>query len=546
MQGILFAMPASSQVRRESTPVLIAGGGLVGLSTALFLAQHGVRALVVEKHRSTALHPRARGFNAATLELLAPSGVAAEAERLGKSFDPRVVGILTAHTLSGPVHRYEPFDDEQAGAQLSPRRSVAIGQDRLEPMILDAARARGADVRFGHELSSFTLHDDRVEALITCVATGERYAVEAPYLIAADGARSPIREALGVARTGAGSLGQAISTLFSADLSRFQDPHRFFLAIVTHPEVGGVIVGTDIEHRWIYGTSYDPSHESPSDFDEARWIARIRTATGDPSLALTVQGTFAWEPAERVAERLRIGRVFLAGDAAHQMPPSGAFGANTGIQDAGNLAWKLASVLSGEASDALLDSYDRERRPVARETARQALLRAPTRPSSRGPARDVPPGRGVPEVRDEAAERQARAASEKCDDAAVVFGYRYDDELTPIPRTCVPTGRPGTRAPHVWIARGDGRVSTRELFGRSWILLTACTAWADAARAVAHTLSVRIVPELANDFQRDYGIEHDGAVLVRPDGFVAARWPVRESRAESVLESALTTLLCRT
>lgn len=510
-------------MHHETTPVLIAGGGLVGLSTALFLAQHGVRALVLEKHEGTALHPRARGFHASTLELLEPTGVADAVAQLGLSFQPKRGGVLTAESLSGPVHGFMPFDAQGMGATLSPRRGVALGQDRLEPLIRDTARALGADIRFAHELLGFTQGADHVEVEVRARESGERYRVSSRYLVAADGARSATREALGIARTGHGSLGHVISCLFEADLSGFQREHPFFLAQITHPEAAGTLVGTDRPNRWIYGTAFDPTRESIDEYTEARWVARIRRVAGDPTLALATRGTFVWESAERVAARFRDGRVFLVGDSAHQMPPAGAHGANTGIQDAANLAWKLASVVMGQAGEGLLDSYDEERRPVAEATARQARLLA-QRLRYVGTA--------------------SESDDELCEDAAVIFGARYDGEPA-LPRRFEPTGQPGTRAPHVWLSAGAERRSTRSLFGRGWVLLSAERSWLEVGEETARAFRVPLATIEADGFQRAYGVAPHGAVLVRPDGYVGARWPMRERAPGSVLASALRMLLHR-
>ncbi|HTN87978.1 MAG TPA: FAD-dependent oxidoreductase [Sorangium sp.] len=514
--------------REERVPVLVVGGGLVGLSTALFLARHGVRSLVLEKHASTAIHPRARGFNARTIELLRAAGVGEEVEREGSSFaDGQVVGSLTAETLSGPILAWQPFGRAARGLDLSPCPIVALGQDRLEPILLRGARAQGVEVRFGHRVLAFEQGEDCVTADVEELSTGARYRARAGYLVGADGARSPVREALGIPRSGRGSLGHAISTLFHADLSPFRREHPFFFATITHPDGAGVIVGTDVKDRWLYGTPYDPARESPADFTEERWLGRIRAAAGAPDLAVTIAGTFPWEVAERVADRYGAGRVFLAGDAVHQMPPTGGFGANTGIQDAANLAWKLAAVVRGQAGAGLLATYDAERRPVGVATANQAALLALK-------MRLNGPGGAATFDRE----------GELLDAAVVIFGHRYGFP-DPMPRALELTGAPGTRAPHVWLAQGDRRTSTIDLLGDGFALLTACPAWAHAAEAVAARTGLPLRERRADGFQAAYGVGPTGASLVRPDGFVAARWPDERGALERALAEALDAALHR-
>lgn len=503
-----------SQVRQ--VPVLIVGGGLVGLSAALFLAHQGVRALVIEKHLGTSLHPRARGFHARTVELLRATCAGPEVERAGAVPLGTVVGELVAVTLAGPVQSWKTQTVSAQRTDVSPCPFVFLGQDRLEPILLEAARRQGVEVRFRHELTGFSQDAEGVRATVLDREAGTVSTVQAAYLIGADGVRSPVREALDIPRVGRGSFGHNISTLFDADLSPVQREVPLGFAVLTHPEAGGVIVATDVKDRWIHSTRLDVSRETAADFTEARWTQRLRTVTGIPDLRPTLHGTFVWEAAERVVERFGSGRVFLAGDAAHQLPPTGGFGANTGIHDAANLAWKLAAVLNGHAGPGLLDTYDAERRPVAIATANQAALLA-----LRMRGKELPPG------------------EELVEDDAVTFGYRYGGG-SPLPKTFVPTGEPGTRAPHVWL---EGGKSTLDLFGTGFVLLAGSEAWGRAGRRLAERMPLRI--HEAPGWQHAYGVGEGGACLVRPDGMVAARWRGPAEDPKHVLAAALEELLFR-
>ncbi|RKH00773.1 FAD-dependent monooxygenase [Corallococcus carmarthensis] len=506
-----------SQVRQ--VPVLIVGGGLVGLSAALFLAHQGVRALIIEKHAGTSLHPRARGFHARSVELLRSTCAGAEVERAGAVPPGTVVGELVAVTLAGPVHSWKTQTVSTQRMDLSPCPLVFLGQDRLEPILLKAARSLGVEVYFRHELTGFSQDAEGVRATVLDRETGAVSTVHAAYLIGADGVRSPVREALGITQRGRGSFGHNISTLFEADLSPVQREVPLGFAVLTHPEAGGVIVATDVKDRWIHSTRLDVNRETAADFTEARWTERLRTVTGIADLAPTFHGTFVWEAAERVAERFDSGRVFLAGDAAHQMPPTGGFGANTGIHDAANLAWKLAAVLNGHAGPALLETYDAERRPVASATANQAALFA-----LRMTKQALPEG------------------EELVEDDAVTLGYRYGDG-PPLPKTFIPTGEPGTRAPHVWLDGAEGRTSTLDLFGNGFVLLAGSEAWRGAGRRLAERMPLRI--HEVHGWQHAYGVGDAGACLVRPDGMVAARWSEPVRNAEHVLDATLKALLFR-
>jgi hypothetical protein len=256
---------------------------------------------------------------------------------------------------------------------------------------------------------------------------------------------------------------------------------------------------------------------------------------------VAIESIQKWECSAHTAERLRDGRIFLAGDAAHVMPPYGGFGGNTGIQDAHNLAWKLAMVLNGEAGSALLDSYEPERLPVAAFTVEQAYTRYVLR--------------GAPYL-------QARGITAFARDVNVDLGYCYrsdaviadeDGPLHEDPR--VLKGRPGSRAPHVPLDANTGTASTIDLFGRRLVLLGGSEAagWLQEARAASTRLQVPVdmhCPGTAgmgdgDDFHDAYGISPAGAVLVRPDGVVAWRARGGADASAGALDAALTRVLAR-
>src|SRR5436190_8730655 len=376
----------------ESVPVLIVGGGPVGLSAALFLARHGVHCVLVERHEGTSLVPRATGVHVRTLELFRVAGVEAGVRAVGRELVvpndptstvsegaggaiPRI--ILRATTLADIDNAIVLESPEMQPSEISPCPPIWCGQDLYEPLLVDAARAAGADVRFGTVLASFEPDADGVTAVLEDRASGTRRTVRASYLIAADGVKSPIREQLGIGRTGEGSAGHAMSILFHADLDPVLHGRRFIICYLANREAPGVLVSLDGDSRWVLAVRFEPEKgEKPEDFTPERSVAAIRAAAGKPDLDVSLQAAFPWEAAHLVADRYRSGRVFLAGDAAHVHPPAGGFGSNTGIQDAHNLAWKLAAVLGGWAGPGLLASYDLERRPVAEATSARASARS--------------------------------------------------------------------------------------------------------------------------------------------------------------------------
>jgi putative polyketide hydroxylase len=538
----------------DRVPVLIVGGSLVGLSASLFLARLGVPHLVVEKHPGTSIHPRGRGNNLRTMELYRTAGAepqirAAAAVLAGNQ------GILQAASLVDAEAEWL-FREIDAGgklARISPSGWCLCSQNDLEPVLLRYARELGGDIRFSTELLSFEQSEDGtgVTAQLLDRESGERRQITADYLIAADGPRSPVREALGIGQTGRGELFHNVSVTFRA--KRLVDAvgdHHFIACYLTNPDADGVLLPVDNFENWVFHAPWHPDRgERLEDFTDDRCAQHIRAAVGLPDLEIEITGKAPWHAAERVADRYAVGRVLLAGDSVHEMSPTGAFGSNTGIQDAHNLAWKLAAVLGGWAGPALLDTYEQERRPVAIATGERASARS---------AEHSHPGYAAPV-----------GGGPQKNVMAVALGYRYPDGavvgadpgLPVVPEAFRPTGEPGSRAPHLWVTDGGGvRRSTLDLYERSPVLLVGDgdpgAAWCDAARSAAarryvpltvHRIGfgpdADLVPEPDAEWAALHGITDSGAVLVRPDGFVAWRAPGLPPEPEAWLVDVLGAVL---
>ncbi|MFE0319846.1 FAD-dependent oxidoreductase, partial [Streptomyces albogriseolus] len=353
------------------TPVLIVGGSLVGLSMSLFLGRLGVPHTLVERHAGTSHHPRGRGNNVRTMELFRTAGLE---QRIGRAASTLADnhGILQTSSLVGDEGEWllQEIDPGGGIARFSPAGWCLCSQNDLEPVILEGARELGGDLRFGTEMLSFEQDAEGVTALVKSRETGEHTRIRADYLVAADGPRSPVREALGIGQKGPGDLFHNVSLTFSSrDLAGYVGDRRFIICYLTNPEADGALLPVDNRENWVFHAPWHPEHgETLESFTDERCVAHIRKAVGVPDLDVKITGRAAWHAAERVAERYGQGRVFLAGDSAHEMSPTGAFGSNTGIQDAHNLAWKLAAVLGGWAGPGRRESDDAERRPVAGAT----------------------------------------------------------------------------------------------------------------------------------------------------------------------------------
>ncbi|GGZ07790.1 FAD-dependent oxidoreductase [Streptomyces nitrosporeus] len=534
-------------------PVLIVGGSLVGLSASVFLSRLGVRHLLVEKHAGTSTHPRGRGNNVRTMEIFRTAG----AERLIRDAASVLSGnhgILQAPSLTGGEQDwlFKEIDPGGGLARFSPSGWCLCSQNDLEPVLVGHARALGSDLRFSAEMLGFEQDADGVTAVVKDRETGEHTTVRADYLVAADGPRSPVREQLRIGQTGPGDLFHNVSITFrSRGLASVVGDRRFIVCYLTNPKADGALLPVDNVERWVFHAPWKPElGETMEDFTDDRCVAHIQEAVGAPGLDVEITGKAPWHAAERVAERYGSGRVFLAGDAAHEMSPTGAFGSNTGIQDAHNLAWKLAAVVRGEAGPGLLETYEAERLPVARATSARASSRSQEHSH---------PGYAAPE---------GPAGGPRGGMLTVALGYRYGRGAVlgagpagpVVPERMGLTGEPGTRAPHLWVRRAGTRVSTLDLYERSFVLL--CDAdrpeWRAAASRVAERLGIRLdayavgagagadlEAEEGGDWAAAHGTGADGAVLVRPDAFVAWRSPGAVEDPETVLYDALTALLHR-
>lgn len=540
----------------EDERVLIVGGGLAGLSAAAFLAWHGVPCTLVERHTDVSPHPRARGINPRTMELMRRLGLA-EAIRGAPSATALRAnsGLIVMETLAGReagtlIDRYMMDVHADLGA-LTPMAWCLCHQAEFEPILRDYALRHGAELCFGTELDAFCTEPDGVVARLRDRRTGEMRSARASYLIAADGPESMVRDRLGIAFPDEAPPAHFMNIHFRADLRAALGDRRFIMAYTFKPFRSG-LMPMDNAYEWLLHVAFDPAADGPEPFGDDRCTDLVRAVSGVADLPVRVLGAMPWRSAARTAARYRDGRVFLVGDSAHVMPPSGAFGANLAVQDAFDLAWKIAAVLRGEAGTGLLDSYDAERRPAGAATVRQAVLRSADRPRLAGEKSRPPDPEIVP-------------------DTTVWFGSRYVSRAVPgveddgEPRGAggywagEPCGAPGTRAPHVWLdaeteGAGDGTGSTLDLFGPVSTLIAgpAGAAWATAGERAAARLGVRLrtyrmadgAPD-ATEWCRRYGVGPAGGVLVRPDGVVAWRADLPAADAGDTLLGALATMLDR-
>ena len=525
----------------DEAPVLIAGGGLVGLSAATFLAQQGIRSVTIERLRASSPLPRAAFFHMRTLEMFRSVGIESRMrEQSARDFVPEGA-IIAMDCLAGrKLADIIPNLNEGVEA-VSPCRRLFLNQPSLEPILRERAREAGATIIQGAQIIDVRQDSNGVSVTAEYVDGGNMRELRAGYLIAADGGHSKVRECLGIGYEGRGTFSNSLTIYFTADLSPWVGNNAWSVIYVNNPVLRGFFrMNRSAQAGFLaINTLGDPKLDSQAaanaatDLSEQRLIDLVRAGVGNPNLAVRIDGHTRWHATANVAQKFQDKRIFIAGDAAHLMPPNGGFGGNTGIHDAHNLAWKLALVIQGHASASLLDTYALERKPVARFTVEQAFSRyvartAPWLESSQQPEALV-------------------------DDLDIELGYLYNSPIGihADPRTTL--GAPGSRAPHVWLTRAGKRLSTIDLTGHFLLLAGAeGRSWVDAARAASERfgglpLEAYCIGKDFDDaegrFPQAYGISSSGASLVRPDGFVAWRCEQSAHDATAVLNDALSQAL---
>lgn len=585
----------------ESTPVLIVGGGGAGLTVSMLLAGLGVESLLVSALPTTSILPKAHVLNQRTMEILGDAGVAEQIyARSTPAENMKAMGWYAGFCGPDPefgrrIGRVESWGhggDNLNWVQASACRSANLPQIRLEPIMKAHAEALNPGrVRFHHELLGLEQDEEGVEARILNHDTGEEYRVRAKYLLGCDGGRTVGRQ-VGIEFEGLGAISRSITAHISADLSKLAPDPDVLIRWIWCPALGEMAVmvpmgperwGPDSE-EWVVHVS-QPLDQA-KDLSEAEIEQMMRSALGLGDMPITFHKISRWTLEGLLAEKFRVGRVFIVGDAAHRHPPTGGLGLTSGIQDAHNLCWKLAAVLKGQAGESLLDSYESERRPVDARNIQRSMENAVTH-FEIGAALGLNPSlsadqnwqqlkrvvSGLPEdaERRSEAQRAIRRASMEANELNVEYGYVYQSDAvvpdgSPEPqaiddiRLYEPSTRPGAPLPHAWIDLESGeRRALKDFVVPGRFLLIAGEqgeAWSRAAQAIgqAHGLPIDAMrighlegdafdPQLA--WAQFRGISEFGAVLVRPDRVVAWRSAGRVDDPAATLAAALSQILGR-
>jgi putative polyketide hydroxylase len=523
----------------EQVPVLIVGAGGAGLSLSLLLLQQGIHPLLIERRPNISWYPRARNLNFRTMEVFRGLGLSDEIHAAGA----HVSRIFARERLVSSQEKelMDPASLLHTEA-LSPEPFMwYCPQSRLEPILLTAARKRGADIRYSTELIGFMQDESGVTATVQDRSTRQSYVVRAQILVGADGAHSRVRETLHIPAQGKGTQDEHyVFIYFRAAWDEFVQGHGTDAFLIENGDVRGMFLIAEKDLGMFILTQ-----GKVEEITRDRAQRLLKDAIGQPDLALEVLEVAPWQPEQLVAERFQQGRVFLVGDAAHTMPPKEGLGVNTAIQSAQNLGWKLAAVLGGLAAPELLSTYQTERHPVTWFAAKHSMT---------GPA---------------AALLEKTTMKETASPFFPIVGYRYrsravvsedglpprQDEIVLLDREEL-TGVPGTRVPHVRLDRGSQRISTLDLLDGRFVLLIGGDGaeWREEATRATTSLGInlatyRIGPDgdlrdPGDDWTQRVGVSLDGAVLLRPDGFVAWRSDHITSAARQ-LEQVLNRILCR-
>ena len=528
------------------TPVLIVGGGPVGLALAATLGRRGIACTLVEEGDGTIYHPRANTVNSRTMEFCRRWGIADDVRHSGAPPDfPSTIVYATG--LNGyELARIErPTYGGMKPLPTTPERSQRCNQLFFDPLLRRLAQSLATvKLRYRCRFESFVEDGGGVISVVRDLQTDTVSTIRSRYLVACCGGRSTIPDALGVRMEGTQVLGYHLNIFVRIRelWNHTAMGKAAFYFFVNRTGGGASLIELDGRELWRLGLNFGLERVAPESVD----IPGIMSRLIGPETPYEVISSLPWTCRSIVADRWQRGRVFLAGDAVHQHGPSGGFGMNTGVGDAVDLGWKLAATIEGWGGDRLLESYEIERRPVAKRVVDEVaensgeflepeMLEALEDPGLRGEAVRA-------RVRDEIVRVRTRVFLSD----GLVLGYRYDPsplvwpDGTPPPRDSVteyvPTARPGSRAPHAWLS--DGR-STHDLFGIGFVLLTFGAAEEESGGLVAAArdrgvpLLVAAIddPEIARLYERKL-------VLVRPDGHVAWRDDAAPADAGAVIDRA--------
>lgn len=506
-----------------AVPVIIVGAGPVGLSASMALSRFGIHNMVIEKHPGTSIHPKARGVNVRTMELCRLWN--AEQQIRQSELPVTARRFLWMNHLKGEIQGDVSFIAEQE--EISPTEPCLLSQDVFEQELLTCLKTKKhAQVSFNARLINIEQDDQLVYCEVENLIDNTRTKIECQYLIAADGANSFVRKKLEINMAGIPCLGTHVSVYCETDLSPWLADKPFaVLAFIDKEQMGRVIMAVDLKHRWIFAKRIADANET---LTKEEGIKLVRATVDDPALPVKVINISKWEMAALNAEQYRHGRIFLCGDAAHRIPPTGGMGMNTGIGDAHNLAWKIAYVIQGHADKILLDSYEQERKPLAQATIDWSVINADR-------LRTI--FQSLTDSDTNAFREGLKEQTKHINHPGLDVGFIYQSNALYSGNAEIPAFNPNTyktkaivgmRAPHCWLLYKNRTISTIDLFERNYVLLAGENCKTEKLKLPIpdqYPVTTLIIGKdlhiLTQDFYSHYQITKEQAVLVRPDGHVA-------------------------
>jgi 2-polyprenyl-6-methoxyphenol hydroxylase-like FAD-dependent oxidoreductase len=518
-------------------PVLIVGGGPVGLLGARLLKQRGVPVMLAEKYESRLEAPKAHALNPRSLEICAAAGLPMDALHAAATKPADGAWVRFVQSLAGPDIGALPYErQDEAVRAVTPWPLINIEQPKFEAVLESAlAGDQAVDLRRGLEWTKAEQRPDVVISTLVERATRMEIKVRSRYLIAADGAGSPVREAVGIVMDGPAELQRHVMIHFEANLRPLVGERPAILYFLFGPGPGGVFIAYDLGKTWVLMHPIPPGG-SDARFTEEVCRELVEAAAGAPIPELAIKGVRFWAMSAQVAKRYRAGQVFLAGDAAHRFPPTGGLGLNTGIGDIDNLVWKIAAVEAGWAGPGILDTYEAERRSVAQTNMGQSLanamrIRVLFQALGYFPGQTVDPADFARRLTDPAARAEVDAAvayqKDHFDSLRLQLGYAYGgalkaDDVLPIsafePKLAV-----GARWPHAVLADGRSTLDLIDSRGFTLVVGEASGRWATVADTWPAPVTVRVAGHdftASNEGWAGPRLAAGGAVLIRPDGHV--------------------------
>ena len=486
----------------KTTPVLISGAGPVGLTLGLLLAQQGIKNIIVEKHPGISIHPKARGVNARSMEIFRSLGIEdnIRAHELSKG----ARRFLWAESVSGKAVAEVKLDDMLE--EYSPCQPCFVTQDLVEQELLKKCQNEpNCEVLFKHKLVDFSDNKNQINCQVENLDDNSKLIINADYLISAEGAHSQIREKLGITMQGIAEMGSNFSVYAEfPEKPPIAGKEAIVMVLIGEQYRSRFVMAVDLDKRWMVMIPEALIDESEQDENYPTKLCQYVMQTDMP---VTVHSTSTWEMAALNAEKYQKGNIFLVGDAAHRIPPTGGMGMNTGLQDAHNLAWKLSAVILDKADASLLETYESERKPIAQITIDWSVDNA-TR------IREI--FAAIENYDDKSFADLVKLQKQQLDHPGLDFGCNYIDQSDFSTEFYEPKFKIGMRIPHFILKQNGVLISSLDLIKNDYILFTtredSCFDFDGDCKKILLSKNDIIFNK--------YVFDDIAAVLVRPDGVV--------------------------